>query len=95
MNQTTQCYWFVFYKDELLLEKKENGTFAVPCREVPPIMIKEKITVHDITRLAGKNCKAFSVSQPIEETEQYALVELQSRSRIPRNRRNTGRLRGA
>lgn len=44
MNQTTQCYWFVFYKDELLLEKKENGTFAVPCGEVPPIMIKEKIT---------------------------------------------------
>ena len=30
MNKTTQSWWFVFYKDQLLLEKKENGTFALP-----------------------------------------------------------------
>ncbi len=30
MNQTAESLWFVFYKDELLLEKEGNGTFAIP-----------------------------------------------------------------
>ena len=51
MNETTQSWWFVFYKDQLLLEKKENGAFALPYGEIPPITIKEKTTVHTITTL--------------------------------------------
>ena len=42
MNQTAESLWFVFYKDELLLEKEGNGTFAIPCGEIPPILIKDK-----------------------------------------------------
>lgn len=49
MNQTAESLWFVFYKDELLLEKEGNGTFAIPCGEIPPILIKDKTTVHNIT----------------------------------------------
>ena len=52
MNQTAESLWFVFYKDELLLEKEGNGTFAIPCGEIPPILIKDKTTVHNI--LSGK-----------------------------------------
>ena len=78
MNQTAQSWWFVFYKDELLLEKKENGTFAIPCGEIPPILIKEKTTIHTITTLEERNCKAFSVSQPIGETEQYVMIGLRA-----------------
>ena len=68
MNKTTQSWWFVFYKDQLLLEKKENGTFALPYGEIPPITIKEKTTVHTITTLEGKTCKSFSLSSPFEES---------------------------
>ena len=81
MNQTAESLWFVFYKDELLLEKEGNGTFAIPCGEIPPILIKDKTTVHNITTLEGRNCKAYSVSQPIEETEQYAMIGLRASSR--------------
>ena len=56
MNQTAESLWFVFYKDELLLEKEGNGTFAIPCGEIPPILIKDKTTVHNITTLEGRNC---------------------------------------
>ena len=76
MNQTAESLWFVFYKDELLLEKEGNGTFAIPCGEIPPILIKDKTTVHNITTLEGRNCKAYSVSQPIEETEQYSRWDI-------------------
>ena len=78
MKQTAESLWFVFYKDELLLEKEGNGTFAIPCGEIPPILIKDKTTVHNITTLEGRNCKAYSVSQPIEETEQYAMIGLRA-----------------
>lgn len=78
MVQTAQSWWFVFHNDELLLEKKENGTFAIPCGEMPPIAIEEKTTVHHITTLEGRVCKAFSVSHPIEETELYIPVGLRA-----------------
>ena len=72
MDQTTQSWWFIFYKDQLLLEKKGDGKYAVPCGESSPIVIKVKTTVHNITTLEGRNCNAFSLSSPIEESEQWA-----------------------
>ena len=57
MNQTAESLWFVFYKDELLLEKEGNGTFAIPCGEIPPILIKDKTTVHNITTLKEETAK--------------------------------------
>ena len=71
MSQTAQSWWFVFYKDELLLEKKENGTFALPYGEIPPVFMIEKTTVHDVTTLEGSNCKAFSLARPIEESAKH------------------------
>lgn len=29
MNQTAQSWWFIFYKDQLLLEKKEGQLYPV------------------------------------------------------------------
>ena len=78
MNQTAQSWWFIFYKDQLLLEKKEDAIYAIPCGESSPIVIKEKTTVHNITTLEGKNCKAFSLSSPIEESEQWIMIGLRA-----------------
>ena len=46
MDQTAQSWWFIFYKDQLLLEKKGDGKYAVPYGESSPIIMKEKTTVH-------------------------------------------------
>lgn len=78
MSQTMQSWWFIFYKDQLLLEKKENGTFTIPYGEVPPITIKEKTTIHDITTLENSNCRAFSIVSPVEESEQFVMVGLRA-----------------
>ena len=79
MSQTSQSWWFVFYKDRLLLEKKEDGTLGLPCGEIPPIAIKEQnTTIHIITTLEGKTCKSFSLSAPVEESEQYAMIGLRA-----------------
>ena len=78
MKQSTQIWWFVFYKDQLLLEKKENGILAIPSGETSPIAIKENTNVHDITVLEDKHCKAFSLAQPFEESEQYVPTGLRA-----------------
>lgn len=78
MNPIMQSKWFVFYKDQLLLEKKEDGKLIIPCGEVPPIAIKEKTTVHDITILEDRSCKAFSLASPIKESDQYVLTGLRA-----------------
>ena len=78
MDQTAQSWWFIFYKDQLLLEKKGDGKYAVPYGESSPIIMKEKTTVHNITTLEGRNCKAFSLSSPIEESEQWIMIGLRA-----------------
>ena len=78
MDQTAQSWWFIFYKDQLLLEKKGDGKYAVPYGESSPIIMKEKTTVHNITTLEGRNCKAFSLSSPIEESEQWTMIGLRA-----------------
>lgn len=78
MSQTAQSWWLVFYKDQLLLEKKENGTLALPCGEMPPIIIKEETKIHTITTLEEKKCKSFSLSSPVEESARYAMIGLRA-----------------
>ena len=69
---------FIKELEKLLLEKKEDGIYAIPCEESSPIVIKEKTTVHNITTLEGRNCKTFSLSSPIEESEQWIMTGLRA-----------------
>lgn len=78
MSRTTQSWWFVFYNDQLLLEKKGKGTFTVPYGEKSPFPIKKETTLHDIMTLEDRNCKAFSLLHPVEESERYVLVGLRA-----------------
>lgn len=78
MNQTTQSWWVIFYKDLLLLEKKEDGTFSLPYRDISPIDIKEETVIHTITTLEGKPCRSFSLSSPAEDSEQYVMTGLRA-----------------
>lgn len=76
MNHNTKCWWFIFYNDQLLLEKK-NGIYSVPCSEVAPIEIKTA-TVHKITQLKGIDCVSFAVNTHIEESENYVMMGLRA-----------------
>lgn len=77
MSQSTYSWWFIFYKDQLLLEKK-NGILSVPCEVYPPVEIKETTTTHEITTLNDINCKAFYVDDAIKESEQYVMMGLRA-----------------
>ena len=41
------CGWFVFYKDQLLIEKK-NGMYTIPFGTEPPMPVPVGSTIHTI-----------------------------------------------
>lgn len=69
--------WFVFCKDELLLEKNK-GAYAVPFSQTPPVSPAPGTAIHRITAKDGTLCKAFSIGAPVEETIRYAMTGLRA-----------------
>ena len=48
INTETNYRWFIFYQDQLLLEKDDNA-FSIPTGKNAPVTTSEGITVHTIT----------------------------------------------
>ncbi|MDR2868799.1 MAG: NAD(+) diphosphatase, partial [Bacteroidales bacterium] len=75
MNTAQSFRWFIFYKDQLLLEKA-NENYVIPCQEDSPIPVDGTITVHTIATLDDYPCRAFAVSCPLESNERYVMIGL-------------------
>ena len=58
------CGWFVFYKDQLLIEKK-NGMYTIPFGTEPPMPVPVGSTIHTIGEIEGRTAKTFSVHAPV------------------------------
>lgn len=77
-------YYFVFCKDELMLEKLPDGTFTVPLTEAPPVEVKPWTTMLNITPLDNVEVKTFSIDSPVVNHEKYEMCPLrQSYYKIP------------
>lgn len=89
--------WFIFCKDEILLEKSnegllsdaisENGTIpcTVPKGDEPPIKLKEWQTIHNVAPMPdGTEVKTVRIDAPITDMEGYEMCPLrQSYYRLP------------
>ena len=62
------CGWFVFYKDQLLIEKK-NGMYTIPFGTEPPMPVPVGSTIHTIGEIEGRTAKTFSVHAPVPGSE--------------------------
>lgn len=63
----TPVYWFIFFKDQLLLQK-EGETYTIPCSINPPVPVEN---VLEVSKHNDIPCLAASVYMPIEETTDY------------------------
>ena len=63
-----QAYWFVYYKDQLLIEQKEEN-YHIPVGTEPPIKVPIGSTVHSIGNLQGIACKTYALHTPISGEE--------------------------
>ena len=69
-------YWFVFYKSDLLLEKREDGTYTIPLQNEPPVAYSDETDVHNIAPLNGVEVKAFYLKEPVVDNERYEMCGL-------------------
>lgn len=67
--------WFVFYKGQLLLQKKNDSLF-VPDVNEPPIAVPEGQKVHEVTMNNGVRIKTFRVNDPDAINEYWQLIGL-------------------
>lgn len=82
----TKKYWFVFCKDELLLEKSSDGSFTIPLQTEPPTELKAWIHQMDVVPMAdGTPVTTYRLDEPIVEDEHWEMCPLrQSYYRLPR-----------
>ena len=50
MMKKEQTLWFVFYKDQVLMEKQADG-YHIPTGEEPPVKVPIGSTVHPIGQM--------------------------------------------
>ena len=69
------CGWFVFYKDQLLIEKK-NGMYTIPFGTEPPMPVPVGSTIHTIGEIEGHTAKTFSVHAPVPgcDVREFGLI---------------------
>ncbi len=77
-------YYFVFCKEDLLLEKTPDGTYTIPLQDEPPVGLKPWTHLMNITPLDGVEVKAYSIDQPVTNHPCYEMCPLrQSYYRLP------------
>ena len=70
-------YWFIFCKTDILLEKKEDGTYTIPCSEESPIELKPWTHVLNITPMSdGTEVKTFTIPEPVTDHPKYEMCGL-------------------
>ena len=69
--------WFVFFNDQLLVEKKE-GKLTIPYRSEPPTPVPAWTHIHELSMFDGEMFNAYSLSAPIPEDERYAMIGLRA-----------------
>lgn len=66
-------YYFVFCKDDLMLERTGEDTYTIPLQEEPPTEIKPWTTILNITPLNNIEVKAYSIDAPLISSPNSSL----------------------
>ena len=72
MSNVNNVYWFIFFIDQLLLQKK-GETYTIPYSINPPVPVKN---VLEVNLLEDMPACAASVDTPLEETAEYLPMGL-------------------
>lgn len=57
-------YWFIFFKDNILLERTSTGRYAIPCGDEPPIALPGNGNVLTVApNINGMEVKTFSIEE--------------------------------
>ena len=74
MSNVNNVYWFIFFNDQLLLQKK-GETYTIPYSINPPVPVKN---VLEVSLLGDMPACTASVDTPLEETAEYLPMGLRA-----------------
>lgn len=79
MQQNEDIYWFVFCKDELLLERTEEDHYTIPLQQDCPVKLQPWNAIHNITPTSDSiQCKTVRIDAPITEDQRYRMCGLRA-----------------
>lgn len=68
-------YWFLFFQNNLLLQKLSDGTYTIPFSEEPPL--KPESHVMEISPMQdGKEVRTFFINTPVADNPDYEMCGL-------------------
>ena len=74
MSNVNNVYWFIFFNNQLLLQKK-GETYTIPYSINPPVPVKN---VPEVSLLEDMPACTASVDTPLEETAEYLPMGLRA-----------------
>ena len=74
MSNVNNVYWFIFFNNQLLLQKK-GETYTIPYSINPPVPVKN---VLEVSLLEDMPACTASVDTPLEETAEYLPMGLRA-----------------
>ena len=78
-------YYFVFCKDDLLLQRTADSGYTIPLLKEPPVEVKPWTHVMNITPLDDIEVKTYSIDNPVTDDSRYEMCPLrQSYYRLTR-----------
>ena len=75
-NKEVKKYYFVFCKEDLLLEKLPDGTYTIPLQEEAPTELKPWTNVMNVTPLDGVEVKTYRINSPVTDIPHYEMCGL-------------------
>lgn len=76
MSQTKDKLWFVFCKNDILLERLSDGTYTVPTGDVPPVETADSTHILHVATMDGTDMYAFDTGHPLEADGRYVVCGL-------------------
>lgn len=70
--------WYIFFEDKLLLEKRTNEEYGIPCGAEPPIELPAHHKIHEVTLTNGKIVRAVAIETPVPESEKWIMTGLRA-----------------
>jgi len=73
-----KTYYFVFCKDDLMLERLSDDTYTIPCQEEPPTAVKPWTSIMNISPLDGIAVKTYRIDMPVTDDSHYEMCGLRT-----------------
>lgn len=73
-----KAYWFIFCKEDILLERNEDGVYTIPLEIEPPVKLFEWNLINQFTSLNDIPCKVVGIDTPFTDNKRYEMKGLRT-----------------